>query len=121
MTGVHVDFAVIADYADLHARVAAPENWASVLDQMSFVLPNARVLIHQPLASGISGQATDIDLAAREILRMRQVTNGLLAKHTEQPIEKIAADVDRDFIMNAEQAKAYGLVDHVVMPKPGRA
>ena len=79
-----------------------------------FVLPNARVLIHQPLASGISGQATDIDLAAREILRMRQVTNGLLAKHTEQPIEKIAADVDRDFIMNAEQAKAYGLVDEII-------
>ena len=79
-----------------------------------FVLPNARVLIHQPLASGISGQATDIDLAAREILRMRQVTNGLLARHTGQPIEKIAADVDRDFIMNAEQAKAYGLVDEII-------
>lgn len=79
-----------------------------------FILPNARVLIHQPLASGISGQATDIDLAAREILRMRQVTNGLLAKHSGQPIEKIATDVERDFIMNAEQAKAYGLVDEII-------
>ena len=79
-----------------------------------FSLPNTRVLIHQPLASGISGQATDIDLAAREILRMREVTNRLLSKHTGQPIEKIAGDVERDFIMNAEQAKAYGLVDEII-------
>jgi len=79
-----------------------------------FTLPTTRVLIHQPLASGISGQATDIDLAAREILRMREVTNGLLAKHTGQPLAKIAMDVERDFIMNAEQAKAYGLVDEII-------
>ena len=79
-----------------------------------FSLPNTRVLIHQPLASGISGQATDIDLAAREILRMREVTNKLIAKHTGQPFEKISADVERDFIMNAEQAKAYGLVDEII-------
>jgi ATP-dependent Clp protease protease subunit len=79
-----------------------------------FTLPNTRVLIHQPLASGISGQATDIDLAAREILRMREVTNRLLAKHTGQPIEKISTDVERDYIMTAEQAKAYGLVDEII-------
>ena len=79
-----------------------------------FSLPTTRVLIHQPLASGISGQATDIDLAAREILRMREVTNRLLAKHTGQPIEKIATDVERDFIMSAEQAKQYGLIDEII-------
>ena len=79
-----------------------------------FSLPNTRVLIHQPLASGISGQATDIDLAAKEILRMREVTNSLLAKHTGQPIEKIQTDVERDYIMTAPQAKAYGLVDEII-------
>ncbi|MSO19830.1 MAG: ATP-dependent Clp endopeptidase proteolytic subunit ClpP [Acidobacteria bacterium] len=79
-----------------------------------FSLPNTRVLIHQPSADRISGQATDIDLAAKEILRMRMNTNNLLAKHTGQPVEKVAVDVERDYIMNAEQAKTYGIIDEII-------
>jgi ATP-dependent Clp protease protease subunit len=79
-----------------------------------FCLPNSRVLIHQPWLSGLSGQATDIDIHAREILRMRTVLNGLFAKHTAQPLEKIEKDVERDFIMSAEQARDYGLVDEII-------
>jgi ATP-dependent Clp protease protease subunit len=77
-------------------------------------LPNARIMIHQPLMYGLSGQATEIDLHAKEILRMRSRTNGILASHTKQPLEKIEADVERDYIMDAEQAKAYGIVDEVI-------
>ena len=79
-----------------------------------FTLPNTRVLIHQPSMGGLSGQATDIDIQAKEILRMREITNQLLAKHTGQPVDKIAKDVERDFIMNAEQAKEYGIVDEII-------
>ena len=79
-----------------------------------FTLPNTRVLIHQPSMGGLSGQATDIDIQAKEILRMREITNQLLAKHTGQPMDKIAKDVERDFIMNAEQAKEYGIVDEII-------
>ena len=78
-----------------------------------FALPNTRVLIHQP-SGGAQGQATDIDIQAKEILRMREVTNQLLAKHTGQTVDKIAHDVERDFIMSAEQAKAYGIVDEII-------
>ena len=78
-----------------------------------FTLPNTRVLIHQP-SGGFSGQATDIDIQAREILRMREITNELLSKHTGQSIEKISRDVERDFIMNAQQAKEYGIVDEII-------
>ena len=78
-----------------------------------FALPNTRVLIHQP-SGGTQGQATDIDIQAREILRMREVTNQLLAKHTGQTLEKISKDVERDFIMNALQAKEYGIVDEII-------
>jgi ATP-dependent Clp protease, protease subunit len=79
-----------------------------------FALPNARILIHQPWMSGLSGQATDIDIHAKEILRMRSVLNNLLAKHTGQSIEKVDKDVERDFIMSAEQAKEYGIVDEII-------
>jgi ATP-dependent Clp protease protease subunit len=79
-----------------------------------FALPNARILIHQPWMSGLAGQATDIDIHAREIVRMRAVLNELLAKHTGQPVEKIEKDVERDFIMSAEQACAYGIVDEII-------
>ena len=79
-----------------------------------FCLPNSRVLIHQPWMSGLSGQATDIDIHAKEILRMRSVLNKLMAHHTGQPLEKIEKDVERDFIMDAEQAKEYGLVDEII-------
>ncbi|HBC92641.1 MAG TPA: ATP-dependent Clp endopeptidase proteolytic subunit ClpP [Pelotomaculum sp.] len=77
-----------------------------------YALPYARILIHQP-AGGVQGQATDIDIHAREILRMREFLNGILANHTGQPIEKIAHDTERDFFMSAQEAKEYGLIDEV--------
>jgi len=79
-----------------------------------FALPNSRILIHQPWMSGLSGQATDIDIHAKEILRMRTVINKLLSEHSSQPIEKIEKDVERDFIMSAQQAKEYGLIDEII-------
>ena len=79
-----------------------------------FALPNARILIHQPWLSGLGGQATDIDIHAKEILRMRTTINGLLAKHTGQSVDRIEKDVERDYIMNAEQAKEYGMIDEII-------
>lgn len=78
-----------------------------------FSLPNSRIMIHQPLG-GFQGQATDIEIHAREILRMRETLNEILAKHTGQSIEKIQQDTERDFFMSGEQAKEYGLVDEVI-------
>jgi ATP-dependent Clp protease protease subunit len=78
-----------------------------------FALPNSRLLIHQPLG-GVQGQASEIEIHAREILRMRESLNAILQKHTGQPMEKIQHDTDRDFIMTAAQACDYGLVDHVI-------
>lgn len=80
---------------------------------MRYALPNARILIHQPMG-GFSGQATDIDIHAKEILRMRSVINNLLSEHSGQPIEKLEHDVERDFIMSAQQAKDYGLIDEII-------
>ena len=80
---------------------------------MRYALPNSQVMIHQRLG-GFQGQATDIDIHARETLRMGETLNGLLAKHTRQPIEKIAQDTERDNFMTAEMAQAYGLVDKVL-------
>src|SRR6202163_2207925 len=79
-----------------------------------FSLPNSRILIHQPWMSGLSGQATDIDIHAKEILRMRSVINQLLADHCHQSIEKVEKDVERDFIMSPVQAKDYGLIDEII-------
>lgn len=76
-------------------------------------LPHARVLIHQPYA-GAQGQATDIELAAKEIMRMRTLLDEILAEHTGQPVERIHNDTDRDFVMSAEEAKAYGIIDEVI-------
>jgi len=76
-------------------------------------LPNARILIHQPMG-GTRGQATDIKIQAEEILRMRETLNGILAKHTGQPLERIATDTERDYYMSADQAKTYGIIDQVV-------
>ncbi len=87
---------------------------ASGAPKKRFSLPNARVLIHQPWMSGLSGQATDIDIHAKEILRMRTVLNNLLSKHCSQPVEKVEKDVERDFIMSADQAKDYGIVDEII-------
>lgn len=82
-----------------------------------FALPNSRILIHQPSMSGLSGQATDIDIHAREILRLREAMNQILARHTGQPADKIQSDVERDYIMTAGQAKEYGIVDQVISKK----
>jgi len=79
-----------------------------------FALPNSRILIHQPSMSGLAGQATDIDIHAKEILRLRESMNTILAKHTGQSLERIEKDVERDYIMNADQAKDYGVVDQVI-------
>jgi ATP-dependent Clp protease, protease subunit len=78
-----------------------------------FVLPNSRILIHQPMG-GVQGQASEIEIHAREILRMRETLNGILRKHTGQSLDKIQRDTDRDFIMTAAQSLEYGLVDHVI-------
>jgi ATP-dependent Clp protease protease subunit len=79
-----------------------------------YTLPHSRILIHQPHMTGLGGQAADIDIYAREILRMRETLNGILADATGQTIEKIARDVDRDYIMEANQAVEYGIVDRVI-------
>jgi ATP-dependent Clp protease, protease subunit len=79
-----------------------------------YALPFSRVLIHQPHASGLGGQAADIDIQARDILRTRDILNGILAEATGQPLEKIQRDVDRDYILDAQQSREYGLVDHVI-------
>jgi len=84
-----------------------------------FALPNARVLIHQPHASGIGGQATDIDIYAKEILRMREILNKILADATGQPLDKLQRDVDRDYILEAPQAVQYGLVDKIISSRGG--
>jgi len=82
-----------------------------------YSLPNSRVPLDEPAMSGLSGQATDIDIHAREILRMRAAINQLLVKHTGQPLERIEKDVNRDFIMNTDEAKAYGVVDEIIHQK----
>jgi len=78
-----------------------------------YALPYARIMLHQPLG-GVQGQATEVEIHAREILRMKKILNELLAKHTGQPVEKIAQDTERDFFMSAQQAKEYGIVDEVI-------
>lgn len=78
-------------------------------------LPSARIMIHQPLG-GAKGQATDIELEAKEILRMKNMLNGLLAEHTGQPLEKIKEDTERDHYLSAQQAVEYGLIDKVILP-----
>jgi ATP-dependent Clp protease, protease subunit len=82
-----------------------------------FALPNSRILIHQPSMSGLAGQATDIDIHAKEILRLRESMNSILAHHTGQNLERIEKDVERDYIMTAIQAKDYGIVDQVISRK----
>ena len=81
---------------------------------MRFSLPNSRILIHQPWMSGLGGQATDIDIAAKEILRMRERINEILVKHTGQDAKRIQEDTERDYIMSPEQGKDYGIIDDVI-------
>src|SRR5215208_1762184 len=78
-----------------------------------FSLPHSRILIHQPSMSGLAGQAADIDIYAKEILRMRETLNQILANATGQPLEKISRDVDRDYIMDPQQAVEYGMIDRI--------
>ena len=85
-----------------------------------FSLPHSRIMIHQPLG-GFQGQATDIDIQAREILRMREELNNILMKHTGQSLKKIEKDTDRDLFMNGKQAQEYGLVDEVIANRPETA
>jgi ATP-dependent Clp protease, protease subunit len=87
---------------------------------MRFALPNTRILIHQP-SGGIQGQATDIQIHAKEILRMRQTLNEMLARHTGQPIEKIERDTERDFFMSAPEAKEYGIIDDIIVTASRRS
>ena len=82
-----------------------------------FALPNARIMIHQPWG-GVQGAASDISIQAREILRLKEKINEILVKHTNQPLEKIVRDSDRDFFMSAQEAKDYGLVDEVIEKAP---
>src|SRR6266566_3274972 len=84
-----------------------------------FALPHARILIHQPLG-GVQGQATDIDIQAKEILRMREELNRILVHHTGQSMEKIEKDTDRDLFLTGKQAVEYGLVDEVIVTRPGK-
>ena len=79
-----------------------------------FSLPNSRIVVHQPLMSGLAGQATDIDIAAREILRMRERINEILVHHTGQLVKRIQDDTERDYIMSADQGKEYGIIDDVI-------
>jgi ATP-dependent Clp protease protease subunit len=82
-----------------------------------FALPNSRILIHQPLG-GAQGQATDIDIQAKEILRLREELNQILAKHTGQTLEKLYQDTDRDFFMTSAEAKDYGIIDKIIEKRP---
>ena len=83
-----------------------------------FSLPHSRILIHQPWMGGLQGQATDIDIHAREILRVRAILNRILASHAGQPLERIEKDVERDYIMTADQSRDYGIIDEVISKRP---
>jgi ATP-dependent Clp protease protease subunit len=85
-----------------------------------YALPHSRILIHQPMG-GFQGQATDVEIQAKEILRLREELNAILARHTLQPLEKIQNDTERDFYMNGHQAKEYGIIDEVVIQRPVRS
>jgi ATP-dependent Clp protease protease subunit len=86
-------------------------------DGKRFALPNSRILIHQPLG-GAQGQATDIDIQAKEILRLREELNKILAKHTGQTLARLYADTDRDFFMTSAAAKEYGIIDKIIEKRP---
>ena len=106
----------IATYCMGQAASAAAVLLAAGTKGKRHALPHARILIHQPY-SGAGGQASDIEIQAKEINRMRELLEQVLAHHTEQPIDRIRRDTDRDFIMSAEEAKAYGIIDEVLMTR----
>jgi ATP-dependent Clp protease protease subunit len=110
MQAIHPD---VSTWCMGQAASAGATLLASGAPGKRYALPNARVLIHQPLG-GMQGQSADIEIHAKEIARLRRRQEEILAEHTGQPIEKVRADTDRDFILSAEEAKSYGLVDKVV-------
>jgi len=111
---MHFIKADVATYCMGQAASAAAVLLASGTAGKRFALPHARVMIHQPHIGGLEGQVTDIEIHTREILRVREDMNGILAAHTGQDLEKISTDTDRDFWMTADEAKEYGVVDTVL-------
>jgi ATP-dependent Clp protease protease subunit len=103
----------IATYCMGQAASAAAVLLAAGTKGKRHALPHARILIHQPYG-GAAGQAADIEIQAKEIVRMRQLLEQILAHHTGQPVEKVSKDTDRDFIMSADEAKNYGIIDEVI-------
>ncbi len=85
-----------------------------------FALPNSRIMIHQPMG-GIQGQATEIEIQAREILRLKGVLNDILVKHTGKTLDQIEKDTDRDYFMSSEESKKYGIIDEVISKRPDTA
>ncbi|HEX2041785.1 MAG TPA: ATP-dependent Clp endopeptidase proteolytic subunit ClpP [Acidimicrobiales bacterium] len=106
----------IATYCMGQAASAAAVLLAAGTKGKRHALPHARILIHQPYG-GAAGQAADIEIQAKEITRMRELLERVLAHHTGQPIEKISKDTDRDFIMSADEAKDYGIIDEVILTR----
>ncbi len=84
-----------------------------------FALPHSRIMLHQPIGS-FQGQATDVDIQAREILRLREILNRILSKHTGQPIDRIQQDTERDFYMSSEEAQKYGIIDKILIERPSK-
>ena len=103
----------VATYCMGQAASAAAVILAAGADGKRFALPSARILMHQP-HGGIEGQSSDLEIQAKEILRQRRLVDEILARHTGQPVERIHRDTDRDFILTAEDAVRYGVIDHVV-------
>lgn len=110
----------VATYCVGQAASAGAFLLATGSPRRRFALPNSRVLLHQP-HGGMEGQSSDLEIHAREIVRMRRRADEILAEHTGQPVEKIIVDTDRDFILTAEEARAYGVVDHVIASVPTAA
>ena len=96
------------------AASAAAIILASGTKNKRFSLPNSKIMIHQPIVSGMEGQATDIEIHARELLRTKKQINEILAKHTGQKVDKVNLDAERDFFMTAKEAKDYGLIDAII-------
>lgn len=82
-----------------------------------YSLPNSQILLHQVAISGVSGEAIEVEIAAKQIIKLKEKVNKILAKHTGQPLEKVERDTDRDFYLSSEEAKEYGLIDQVIKPK----
>ena len=110
----------VATYCVGQAASAGAFLLATGSPRRRFALPNSRVLLHQP-HGGMEGQSSDLEIHAREIVRMRRRADEILAGHTGQPVDKISVDTDRDYILTAEEARAYGVVDHVIASVPTAA